>query len=60
MEALDKALPATYFMRAPFPWEAAFLTAKVFASYKRRGGSKSSPYARRYRVYFPKLKIIAP
>jgi predicted nucleic acid-binding protein len=80
MEALDRVLPDTYFTRAALPWEAAFLAAKAFSRYKRRGGAKSSPLpdfligahaavtgmtlltrdARRYRTYFPKLKILAP
>ena len=80
MEALDSALPADYFVRAPLPFEAAFLAAKVFDRYKRRGGVKSSPLpdffigahaavtgmtlltrdARRYRTYFPKLRLITP
>jgi predicted nucleic acid-binding protein len=80
LEALNRVLPETYFVRAPLPWEAAFLAAKAFLRYKRRGGSRSSPLpdfyigahaavtgmtlltrdARRYRTYFPKLKLIAP
>ena len=80
MEALDSALPADYFVRAPLPFEAAFLAAKVFDRYIRRGGVKSSPLpdffigahaavtgmtlltrdARRYRTYFPKLRLITP
>lgn len=80
MEDLDSALLADYFIRAPLPWEAAFLAAKAFERYRRRGGAKRSPLpdffigahasvagmtlltrdARRYRTYFPKLRIIAP
>jgi len=80
IEALNEALPAHYFLRAPLPWEAAFVAAKAFDRYKRRGGSKRSPLPdffigahaavtgmtlltrdpRRYRAYFPKLKIISP
>jgi predicted nucleic acid-binding protein len=80
IEALDDALPQDFYLRAPLPWDAAFLAAKAFRSYRRRGGTKSSTLpdffigahaavtgmtlltrdARRYRVYFPKLRIIAP
>lgn len=80
IEDVEAALPREYFLRAPLPWEAAFLAGKVFEKYRRRGGSKASPLpdffigahaavagmtlltrdARRYRAYFPKLKIIAP
>lgn len=80
VEALDDALPVEYYTRAPLPWEAAFLAAKCFQAYRRRGGVKRSPLpdfyigahaavagmtlltrdARRYRTYFPKLRIIAP
>src|SRR4029077_8401837 len=37
------ALPSDYFTRAPLPWEAAFLAAKAFKDYRRRGGVKRSP-----------------
>jgi len=80
IDALDASLPSEYFVRAPLPWEAAFLAAKCFEKYRRRGGTKTAPLpdffigahaavagmtlltrdARRYRSYFPKLKIIAP
>jgi len=80
IEDLDAALPAEYFVRAPVPWDAAFLAAKCFARYRRRGGRAAAPLpdffigahaavaglslltrdARRYRTYFPKLKLIAP
>ena len=79
-EAVDRALPRNYFFREPIPWEAAFLAAKCFAQYRKRGGAKRSPLPdffigahaavagmtlltrdpRRYRAYFPKLKIISP
>lgn len=42
IEALDDALPADFYIRAPLPWEAAFLAAKAFRRYRRRGGTKSS------------------
>lgn len=43
IEDVDAALPAEYFARAPLPWDAAFLAAKCFARYRRRGGARSSP-----------------
>ena len=80
IESLDDARPADFYIRAPLPWEAAFLAAKAFRHYRRRGGTKSRTLpdffigahaavagmtlltrdARRYRAYFPKLRIIAP
>jgi predicted nucleic acid-binding protein len=80
VEALDEALPSEYYLRATLPWEAAFLAAKCFDVYRRRGGVRRSPLpdfyigahadvagltlltrdVRRYRTYFPKLRIIAP
>ena len=80
IEDLDEALPAEYFVRAPLPWEAAFLAGKCYERYRRRGGTRRSPLpdfyigahaavtgmtlltrdARRYRAYFPKLRIVAP
>lgn len=80
IEDLDRALPAAYFTREPLPWAAAFLAARAFVSYRRRGGSRLSPLpdfyigahaalagytlltrdARRYRTYFPRLRVIAP
>lgn len=43
LESVDLALPSDYFTRAPLPWEAAFLAAKAFKDYRRRGGVKRSP-----------------
>lgn len=43
IEDVEAALPAEYFVRAPIPMEAAFLAAKCFARYRRRGGVRSSP-----------------
>ena len=43
IEDVELALPAEYFVRAPLPWEAAFLAAKCFDRYRRRGGSRRSP-----------------
>lgn len=42
IEDLDDAVPASEFHRASLPWEAGFLAAKAFASYRRSGGTKSS------------------
>jgi predicted nucleic acid-binding protein len=80
IEDIDDALSPEHFVRAPLPWEAAFLAGKAFERYRRRGGARRSPLpdffigahaavtgmtlltrdARRYRTYFPKLKLIAP
>lgn len=43
VEELETLLPKTEFLRAPLPWEAAFLAGKCFLRYRRRGGSKHSP-----------------
>jgi predicted nucleic acid-binding protein len=43
IEALDGALPADYFIREPLPWEAAFLAARAFLSYRGKGGAKRAP-----------------
>jgi predicted nucleic acid-binding protein len=80
IEELDAALPPEHFAREPLPWAAAFLAARAFLKYKRRGGARVHPLpdfyigahaavagyslltrdARRYRTYFPKLRMIAP
>lgn len=80
IEGLDDALPPDFYVRAPLPWEAAFVAAKAFRQYRRRGGTKTSTLPdffigahasvtgmtlltrdpRRYRTYFPKLRLIAP
>ncbi len=80
VDDIERALPSDYFIRAPLPWDAAFLAAKAFERHRRRVGMKRSPLpdffigahaavtgmtlltrdARRYRTYFPKLRIIAP
>ena len=43
IEDLDDALPADYFVREPLPWAAAFLAARAFLKYRRRGGVRSAP-----------------
>ena len=80
IEDLEDTLPPDYFRREPLPWAAAFLAAKCFERYRRRGGARIAPLpdffigahaavsgmtlltrdARRYRAYFPKLRLIAP
>ena len=80
IEDLDEALPPQYFTREPLPWAAAFLAARAFLSYRRRGGSRPTPLPdffigahaavagytlltrdrRRYKTYFPKLKLLEP
>ena len=42
IEDLDAAVPEHHFTRAQLPWEAAFLAAKCFERYRRRGGSRTS------------------
>lgn len=42
IEDLDEALPPNDFIRAPVPWEAAFLAGKAFLAYRRKGGSKGT------------------
>ena len=43
VEELEKAQPAEFYRREDLPYEAAFLAGKVFAEYRRRGGSRRSP-----------------
>src|SRR6266516_6226109 len=43
IDEVEDALPADYFVRADLPWEAAFLAARCFEQYRRRGGTKQSP-----------------
>jgi predicted nucleic acid-binding protein len=42
IEDVEKVLPREYFVRAQIPWEAAFLAAKAFERYRRRGGVRTS------------------
>jgi predicted nucleic acid-binding protein len=80
IEALDDALPASYYAREALPWDSAFLAARAYLSYRRQRGSRRATLPdfyigahaaiagytlltrdpRRYRAYFPRLKIIAP
>lgn len=43
IEDLDEVLPETVFRRESLPYPAGFLAGKAFLSYRRAGGSKSSP-----------------
>jgi predicted nucleic acid-binding protein len=43
IEDLDAAVPPEYLVREPLPWEAAFLAAKAFVKYRRRGGTRNAP-----------------
>jgi predicted nucleic acid-binding protein len=43
IEELDEAVPRDYFAREPLPWPAAFLAAKAFVTYRRRGGRRPTP-----------------
>lgn len=43
IEELEDALPDQFFDREPIPYAAAFLAAKCFVEYRRRGGRKQSP-----------------
>jgi len=80
IEELDAAIPTDFLTREPLPWDAAFLAARAFLRYRRKGGTRTHPLpdfyvgahaavagytlltrdARRYRTYFPKLRLIAP
>ena len=42
IEDIDERLTSV-FRREEVPWEAAFLAGKVFLSYRRRGGQRTSP-----------------
>jgi len=43
LEELDEVLSPMDFQRLPLPYEAAFLAAKCFLAYRRRGGQKHAP-----------------
>jgi predicted nucleic acid-binding protein len=43
LEELDEILPSNRFMRLSIPFASAFLAGKVFNSYRRRGGVRTSP-----------------
>lgn len=43
IEDLEDALPVVFIEREAIPFEAAFLAAKAFVTYRRRGGARSAP-----------------
>ena len=43
VDALDALLDVYDTLRSPLPWPCASLTARAFALYRRRGGSKQKP-----------------
>jgi predicted nucleic acid-binding protein len=43
IEKLDRVLPGSVLRRLQLPYGAAFLAAKAFAAYRRRGGAHRSP-----------------
>ncbi|MFO1116587.1 MAG: type II toxin-antitoxin system VapC family toxin [Beijerinckiaceae bacterium] len=43
IEQLDDALPQEFIAREPLPYDAAFLAAKCYLAYRRRGGARRSP-----------------
>jgi len=79
IEELDQELTDD-FVRAPLPWEAAFLAGKAHLQYRKQGGNKTTPLpdfyigahaavsgfqllsrdARRFRTYFPTVKLVSP
>jgi predicted nucleic acid-binding protein len=42
-EELEQVLSPRDFQRLPLPYDAAFLAAKCFLDYRRRGGQKRAP-----------------
>lgn len=42
VEELDAALSPDRFVRSSLPWSAAFLAARSYHDYRRRGGSRTS------------------
>ena len=43
IEDVNDALPPATFAREAIPYEAAFLAGKAYLSYRRRGGTRTSP-----------------
>lgn len=43
IEELDAALSPERFVRANLPWPAAFLAARCYQTYRRRGGTRTAP-----------------
>ena len=42
-EELEELLPSALFRRDPLPYDAAFLAGRAFQTYRRRGGTRTSP-----------------
>jgi len=45
VEALEDAMPTSFFLREELPWAAGFLAGKAFVRYRRGGGARRSPLA---------------
>jgi predicted nucleic acid-binding protein len=43
IQELDSRLPTDLYRREPLPFAAAFLAARAFLRYRRKGGSRTSP-----------------
>lgn len=43
IEELEEALTPTDFVREAIPYEAAFLAAKAYVHYRKRGGARAAP-----------------
>lgn len=43
IEDLDTAVPPDTFVRAPLPYEAAFLAARSYLTYRKSGGRRERP-----------------
>ncbi|WP_430420197.1 type II toxin-antitoxin system VapC family toxin [Phenylobacterium sp.] len=43
IEDVERALPRDMLDREAIPYEAAFLAAKAFVAYRRRGGARTAP-----------------
>lgn len=43
IEEVEALLQPDYFIREALPWESCFLAGKCFLSYRKQGGSKTSP-----------------
>jgi predicted nucleic acid-binding protein len=43
IEDLDAQLPEPDYLRLPLPYDAGFLAAKAFVSYRRAGGERHAP-----------------
>ena len=43
IESVEAALPTEFVHREQLPWEAAFLAAKCYVDYRKRGGVRTAP-----------------